>query len=152
MKETWSTKWSGCVTMTAMSRRRLQRQSRWLDRSRGYTIPPRISDAMTLCHRRNDMSEAYPSGRAGGTIRSEIGHAATLSATDWLCLGAAPTFAIMALLTGFLGGSQPDILCSAAEHTSPLSGMIPMYLLMSAFHLPHWLKLISSRGNGTRWA
>jgi hypothetical protein len=58
----------------------------------------------------------------------------------------------MALLTGVLGGGQPDILCSAAEHTSPLSGMIPMYLLMSAFHSPPWLKLISSRGNGTRRA
>jgi hypothetical protein len=27
----------------------------------------------------------------------------------------------------------------------PLSGMIPMYLLMSAFHSQPWLKLISSR-------
>jgi hypothetical protein len=98
------------------------------------------------------MIEAYPSGCAGGAIRSEIGDAAALRATDWLHLGAAPTFAIMALLTGVLGGGRPDILCSAAEHTSPLSGMIPMYLLMSAFHLPPWLNLISNRGNGTRWA
>jgi hypothetical protein len=51
----------------------------------------------------------------------------------------------MALLTATLGGAQPDILCAAAEHTSPLSGMIPMYLLMSAFHSPPWLMLISSR-------
>jgi hypothetical protein len=50
----------------------------------------------------------------------------------------------MVLLTGVLGGGRPDILCSAAEHTSPLSGMIPMYLLMSAVHSPPWLKLISS--------
>lgn len=62
----------------------------------------------------------------------------------WLSLAAAPTFAIMALLTGVLGGGQPDILCSAAEHASPLGGMIPMYLLMSAFHSPPWLELISS--------
>jgi hypothetical protein len=41
---------------------------------------------------------------------------------------------------------------SAAEHTSPLSGMIPMYLLMSAFHSPPWLELISSRRNGARRA
>jgi hypothetical protein len=67
------------------------------------------------------------------------------SADDWLSLAAAPTFAIMALLTGVLGGGQPDILCSAADHTLPLSGMIPMYLLMSAFHSQPWLKLISSR-------
>jgi hypothetical protein len=58
----------------------------------------------------------------------------------------------MALLTGVLGSAQPDILCSAAEHTSPLSGMIPMYLLMSAFHSPPWLKLISTRRNGARQA
>ena len=52
------------------------------------------------------------------------------------CLGAAPIFAIMALLTGILSGGQPDILCSAVEDTSPLSGMISMYLLMSGFHTP----------------
>jgi hypothetical protein len=51
----------------------------------------------------------------------------------------------MAPLTGVLGGGQPDILCSAVEHTSLLSGMTPMYLLMSAFHSPPWLKLISGR-------
>ena len=27
---------------------------------------------------------------------------------------------------------------------SPLSGMVPMYLLMSAFHSAPWLKLISA--------
>jgi hypothetical protein len=67
------------------------------------------------------------------------------SADYWLSLAAAPTFAIMAILTGVLGGGQPDILCSAADHTSLLSGMIPMYLLMSAFHSQPWLQLISSR-------
>jgi hypothetical protein len=98
------------------------------------------------------MSEAYPSGCAGGAIRSESRHSTALRAADWLSLAAAPTFAIMALLTGIVGGSQPDILCSAAEHTSRLSGMIPMYLLMSAFHSPPWLKLISSRRDGARRA
>jgi hypothetical protein len=63
---------------------------------------------------------------------------------------AAPTFAIMALLTGVFGGGQPDLLCSAAQDASPLSGMVPMYLLMSAFHLAPWLKLISSRRSGGR--
>jgi len=96
------------------------------------------------------MSEAHPSACAGGAIRSVSGHAAGLRAADRLCLAAAPTFAVMALLTGVLGGGQPDILCSAAEHTSRLSGMIPMYLLMSAFHSPPWLTLISSRRNSAR--
>jgi hypothetical protein len=65
-------------------------------------------------------------------------------AADGLCLAATPTFTIMALLAA-VGGGQPDILCSAAEHTSPLSGMVPMYVLMSVFHSPVWLKLMSSR-------
>ena len=97
------------------------------------------------------MSEAYPSGCAGGTIRSETGQATARRASDWLSLAAAPTFAIMAVLTGVLGGGHADLLCSAADHTSPLSGMIPMYLLMSAFHSSPWLKLMSSRRNFTDW-
>ena len=68
----------------------------------------------------------------------------SLGAADWLSFAAAPTFAIMALLTGVFGG-KPDVLCSAMQGMSPLSGMVPMYLLMSAFHLGPWLKLISSR-------
>ena len=66
----------------------------------------------------------------------------------WLGLAAAPTFAIMALFTGVIGGGAPDMLCSAGQDASPLSGMVPMYLLMSAFHSSAWLKLISSRRSG----
>ena len=69
-------------------------------------------------------------------------------AADWLCLAATPTFAIMALLAGVLGGGPLDMLCSAAQDASPLTGMVPMYLLMSAFHSAPWLKLISSRRSG----
>ena len=65
---------------------------------------------------------------------------------DWLCLAASPTFALMALLTGVLGGGPLDIVCSAAH--GPLGGMVPMYLLMSAFHSAPWLKLISSWRSG----
>ncbi len=85
---------------------------------------------------------------AGGSVAS--GDAAALGAADWLCLAAAPTFAIMALLTGVLGGGSPDMLCSAAQDASPLGGMVPMYLLMCAFHSPPWLKLISRRRGGAR--
>jgi uncharacterized membrane protein YeiH len=67
------------------------------------------------------------------------------NAADWLHLAAAPTFAVMAVLTGVLGGSVPDMLCR--HDASPLSGMIAMYMLMSAFHLAPWLKLISGRRN-----
>jgi hypothetical protein len=56
----------------------------------------------------------------------------------------------MVLLTGLLAGGQPGWLCSAAQDASPLSGMVPMYLLMSAFHSAPWLKLISSRRGGAR--
>lgn len=84
-------------------------------------------------------------------IRSESRPAAALRTADWLHLAAAPTFAIMAPLTSVLGGAQPDIFSSAMQATSPLSGMVPMYLLMSAFHLPPWLKLVSAgRGLGVR--
>jgi hypothetical protein len=69
-------------------------------------------------------------------------------AADWISLAAAPTFAIMALLTGVFGGGPMDMLCSAAHEASPLNGMVPMYVLMSAFHLTPWLKLISRRQNG----
>ena len=74
--------------------------------------------------------------------REERLAAAALGAADWLSLAAAPTFAIMALLTPVLGETS-DMLCSAARHASPLSGMAPMYVLMSIFHSPPWLKLIS---------
>src|SRR5262245_16166754 len=75
---------------------------------------------------------------------------ATRGAADWVCLAAAPTFAIMALLTGVLGGSPQDMLCAAGHDASPLSGMVPMYLLMSAFHSAPWLKLISTGRSGAR--
>ena len=89
-------------------------------------------------------------------IRREdaCGHAGNVDApgrgaVHWLGLAAAPTFAIMALLTGVLGGGPPDVLCSAAHDASPLSGMVPMYLLMSVFHSAPWLKLICAlRGVG----
>ena len=78
--------------------------------------------------------------RGSGALQQN-GNPAPIGAADYLYLGAAPTFAIMALLTAVLGGGSLDTLCGA----SPLSGMVPMYLLMSAFHLAPWLKLISSR-------
>jgi hypothetical protein len=85
--------------------------------------------------------EAVQRGAAGGH------HAAMpTGAADWLCLAAAPAFAIMALVTAVWGGGAADLVCSAARHASPLGGMVPMYLLMSVCHLPPWLKLISRRG------
>ena len=62
--------------------------------------------------------------------------------TKGLYLAATPTFAIMAVLTGLSGGNA-DMLCSATQ--GPLSGMVPMYALMSAFHAGPWLKRIFRR-------
>jgi hypothetical protein len=76
------------------------------------------------------------------------GNAATLGAAHWLSLAAAPTFAIMALVTTVTGGA--DMICSAAQDASPLNGMVMMYLLMSAFHLAPWLKLVASRRSAAR--
>ncbi len=64
-------------------------------------------------------------------------------AADWLGLVAAPTFATMALITAGLGGGA-EPLCSAAPLGSLMSGMAPMYLLMSAFHVGPWLRLVSA--------
>ena len=89
------------------------------------------------------MSEANADmGGSGGGVRRR--NAAAHRVANGLYFAAAPTFAMMALLTGVLGGGSPDALCSVAS-ASPLGGMVPMYLLMSAFHLAPWLKLIGGR-------
>ena len=74
----------------------------------------------------------------------DAGAAATRGLAGFLCLAATPTFAVMALLTCVLGGGPTDGLCAAGQG-SPLNGMGPMYLLMSAFHSSPWLKLMSGR-------
>jgi hypothetical protein len=71
-----------------------------------------------------------------------------VSAGCLLALAAAPTFAIMALLTGIQDGGMPVIVCSAAHDASLLTGMVPMYLLMSAFHSAPWLRLIANWRRG----
>lgn len=84
------------------------------------------------------MSDACSGVSGGQATRRNAGAA---WAANGLALAASPTFAIMALLTGLLGGGPAEMLCSAA-HVSPLSGMATMYLLMSFFHAAPWLKLI----------
>ena len=90
------------------------------------------------------MTEAYHTNSTGGASCDDEGAVAAIVIANWLRLAATPTFAIMALMTGVLGGGSMDMLCSAG-HGSPLSGMVAMYLLMSAFHSVPWLKLISAR-------
>jgi hypothetical protein len=95
---------------------------------------------------RSTGTKMFEDGRASATmIATPRETAAALGAAGWLSLAAAPTCGVMALLTGVLGGGPPDMLCSAARDASPLTGMVPMYLLMGAFHSTPWLKLISRR-------
>ena len=68
----------------------------------------------------------------------------TSGAAYWLSLAASPTFALMALQTVCFSDGRTDLLCSAAD-ASPLAGMVPMYLLMAAFHATPWWRLISRR-------
>lgn len=77
--------------------------------------------------------------------RRESYDAVAFGVADGLSLAAAPTFAIMALLTAAHDGGQADILCSAAHDGSPWSGMTLMYALMSIFHATPWLKLIAKQ-------
>jgi hypothetical protein len=81
---------------------------------------------------------------AAGHETGRRSHAAALGTAGWLGLAAAPTFAVMALLTYVTGGGA-DMMSSAAHGVSLLSGMAPMYVLMSAFHSVPWLQLISRR-------
>jgi len=84
------------------------------------------------------VSDVHPAGasRDGGDAGSHLAR--------WLGLAATPTFAIMAVLTAVLGGGPADMLCSTGHGLSP-GGMVPMYLLMCAFHSAAWLRLLSRR-------
>ena len=90
------------------------------------------------------MSDIH--SRTGG-VSSENIDASTLGIADRLCLAAAPTFAVMALLTCIVSGDAA-MLCLGAN-ASPLTGMAAMYLLMSAFHLAPWLRVISGRSGNS---
>ncbi len=73
-----------------------------------------------------------------------------LGVADWLSLAAAPTFAIMAMLVAVAGPGKMALVCTTSQGLSWLGGMVPMYLLMSGFHLAPWLRLVAKwrRGGG----
>ncbi len=90
------------------------------------------------------MTEAYSRESASGPARrDDPAH----RAARWLGLAAAPTFAAMALLTGFRGGGSMAHICGAEP--SFLRGMVPMYLLMCGFHAAPWAVLIGDRSRAT---
>lgn len=86
-----------------------------------------------------------PVSAAAGAGRDGVVAARHLA--RWLALAATPTFAIMAALTAMIGGGPADMLCAAGQG-SVLGGMVPMYLLMSAFHSGAWLRLIAEWRSG----
>ena len=92
------------------------------------------------------MSEVHPAGgrRDGSDAAFQL---APSHLARWLGLAATPTFAVMALLTAAFSGGPADMFCSAG-HGLSLGGMVPMYLLMSAFHSAAWLRLLSGRRAG----
>ncbi len=94
------------------------------------------------------MSSTCPVDATAGARRRGGSPLAALGPAKWLGLAATPTFAIMAVLTGIFGGGM-DMICSAG-HGSLLDGMVPMYVLMSAFHASAWLKLLSDRRHAGR--
>jgi hypothetical protein len=81
-----------------------------------------------------------PDARIGGEKTAAVGTALSHA----LYLAATPTFAIMAVLTS-VSGENADMICSAAHGAWPFGGMVPMYVLMSAFHSAPWLKWILRR-------
>jgi len=68
------------------------------------------------------------------------GNGAAPIVASLLAFSAAPTFATMALLSIV---SQSGTCM--AQGSAPLNGMAAMYLLMSAFHLAPWLRLVGGR-------
>jgi hypothetical protein len=90
------------------------------------------------------MTPARPDTKRPGGIF------AARSLAGWICLAAAPVFALMALATA-LGGGPMAAMCGSGMGGWPLGGMTPMYLLMAAFHLPPWLEMVSGgRGEPRR--
>jgi hypothetical protein len=106
------------------------------DDTRNHT---KVDVSMTL---HSNPTQTVPSAGSGSAGFPDDNPAAR-GAADWLSLAAAPTFAIMALLTAVTGDA--GMICSTVQEASPLNGMVMMYSLMSGFHLAPWLKLVASR-------
>jgi hypothetical protein len=91
--------------------------------------------------RTSEAKMIFSANALTGTTAAPRYERSNMGVTGVLSLAASPTFAIMALLTYTAGG--PEMLCAPAA--SPFTGMVAMYVLMSAFHLAPWLRLIADR-------
>jgi hypothetical protein len=87
----------------------------------------------------SNTSEPMAPARQTPAGQGLVGALKSLALADWLSLAAAPTFIAMAWLSALAEKTQ--MMC-AAEVAFPLTGMAVMYLLMSAFHLTPWLRLL----------
>ncbi len=85
------------------------------------------------------MTTPIPAGNTNAPAQRTSG------AASWLCLSAAPAFAVMA----WVSTGNAMALCSASG-VLPMSDMTSMYLLMSLFHLPPWLDLVFRHGTADR--
>lgn len=72
------------------------------------------------------------------TTPIETDETRTCGSGNWLVFAAAPTFAVMAWV---VAGTMT--ICSSDPGMLPMDSMSWMYLLMSLFHLPPWLRLVS---------
>lgn len=68
----------------------------------------------------------------------------------WLALGAAPAFAVMAVLVWTAVPGMGGMRCPAMPDHALLTGMAPMYALMSLFHMTPWLQLLARRQTTAR--
>jgi hypothetical protein len=84
------------------------------------------------------MSAAHDIGRRSNAASGLAG---------WLSLAAAPTFAAMALVSA--ASPSDPMTCMMAPQASPLTGMAAMYVLMCAFHLAPWIRLLAPRNSGS---
>jgi len=58
-----------------------------------------------------------------------------------LALAPTPIFALLASVSASQETSLQSLICSAG-HSSPLTGMVSMYVLMSVFHAAPWVELL----------
>ena len=82
--------------------------------------------------------------RVGATF-GDGGRAAILRIARFLPVVTAPVFVLMAITTVLFDTSQANAICLAPGSSTPINGMVVMYLLMAAFHLSPWLRLVARR-------
>ena len=72
-------------------------------------------------------------------------------ALQLLSFAPTPTFALLGLLSASQEGSLASLVCSAGHGSSPLTGMVSMYLLMSVFHSTPWIRMIAQASARKRY-